>query len=116
MQTWKLDEWDAAGDVTFVFGADARKPMVARAESMPATAWRRLARPPRFEGKTEPRGRRDPVQEEIVCEKGFKHFVLRWEDGAEFKHRPDRCRRCYRLAVLRQRISVERGPRNLFQE
>ncbi|MGH7178377.1 MAG: transposase, partial [Tepidisphaeraceae bacterium] len=42
MQTWKLDEWEQSGDVTFIFGADARKPMIGRAEALPAGAWRRL--------------------------------------------------------------------------
>ena len=116
MQTWKLDEWDAAGDVTFVFGADARKPTVARAEALPEAAWRRLARPPRYEVKTEPRGRRDRVKERVVRDKGFKNLVLKLEDVAEFEHRPDRCRRSYRVVVLRKRISVERGQEKLFEE
>jgi DDE family transposase len=30
MQTWKLDAWDKAGDLTFIFGADARKEMIAQ--------------------------------------------------------------------------------------
>ena len=38
--------------------------------------------------------------------KGFKNFVLQWEDVAEFQHRPDLCRRPYRMVVLRKRISV----------
>jgi hypothetical protein len=116
MQTWKLDEWDAAGDVTFVFGADARKPMIARAEALPESAWRRLHRPPRYDVKTEPRGTRDNVKERVVREKGFKNFVPLWEDVAEFEHRPDLCRRSYRVVVLRKRISVEQGQEKLFEE
>ena len=57
MQTWKLDEWDDAGDVTFIFGADARKPMIHRAEALPAGAWRRLKREAKYQIKTEPRAR-----------------------------------------------------------
>ena len=45
MRTWKLDEWDKAGDLTFIFGADARQPMIARAQELPRTAWQRLERP-----------------------------------------------------------------------
>ncbi|HEY2588976.1 MAG TPA: IS1380 family transposase [Tepidisphaeraceae bacterium] len=116
MQTWKLDGWDDAGDVTFVFGADARKPMVARAEALAASAWRRLARPAKYDVRTEPRGRRDNVKEQVVRDKGFKNFVLRWEDVAEFEHRPDLCRRPYRMVVLRKRISVEQGQHKLYEE
>lgn len=49
-------------------------------------------------------------------EKGFKNFVPRWEDVAEFEHRPDLCRRSYRVVVLRKRVSVERGQEKLFEE
>jgi hypothetical protein len=116
MQTWKLDEWDQAGDVTFIFGADARKPMIARAEALPETSWRRLDRPAKYEVKTEPRARPDNVKEQVVRAKGFKNFVLQWEDVAEFEHRPDRCNQCYRMIVLRKRISVEQGQAKLFEE
>jgi len=116
MQTWKLDEWDAAGDVTFIFGADARKPMIARAEALAPEAWRRLKRPAKYEVKTEPRGRPDNVKEQVVREKGFKNFVLQWEDVAEFQHRPDLCGKSYRVIVLRKKISVEQGQEKLFEE
>ena len=101
MQTWKLDEWDAAGDVTFIFGADARKPMIARAQALPESAWRRLARPAKYQVKTVPRARPDNVREQVVRAKGFKNFVLQWEDVAEFEHRPDKCAKAYRVIALR---------------
>jgi hypothetical protein len=116
MQTWKLDEWDASGDVTFIFGADARKPMIARAEALSPEAWERLERPAKYEVKTEPRAVRDNVKEQVVREKGFKNFVLQWEDVAEFEHRPDLCKKSYRMIVLRKKISVEQGQEKLFDE
>jgi hypothetical protein len=116
MQTWKLDEWDAAGDVIFIFGADARKPMIARAAALPQTLWRRLARPAKYQVKTEPRARPQNVKERIVREKAFKNFVLQWEDVAEFEHQPDKCGKKYRMIVLRKRISVEQGQEKLFEE
>jgi len=116
MQTWKLDEWDRAGDVTFVFGADARKPMIGRAEALPDAAWRRLERQPKYEVKTEPRVRPENVKEQVVKDKRFKNYVLKWEDVAEFEHRPDLCGRSYRLIVLRKKISVEQGQERLFEE
>ena len=116
MQTWKLDEWDASGYVTFIFGADARKPMIARAEALAAEEWRRLERPARYQVKTDPRAKPDNVKEQIVREKQFKNFVLQWEDVAEFQHRPDLCGKSYRMIVLRKKISVERGQEKLFEE
>jgi hypothetical protein len=116
MQTWKLDEWDRAGDITFIFGADARKPMIHRAESLPETAWRRLERPAKYEVKTQERTRPDNVKEQVVRDKQFKNFVLKWEDVAEFEHRPDLCAQSYRMIVLRKKISVEKGQEKLFDE
>src|SRR5665213_3533915 len=93
MQTWKLDEWDAAGDITFIFGADARQPMIARAQAIADTQWRRLQRPAKYEVKTEPRAKPRNVKEQIVREKGYKNLVLQWEDVAQIEHRPHLCRK-----------------------
>ena len=116
MQTWKLDEWDAAGDVTFIFGADARRPMITRAQELLPESWRRLERPARYQVKTQPRARPDNVKEQIVRQKEFKNYVLQWEDVAEFQHRPDLCAKSYRMIVLRKKISVEKGQEKLFEE
>ncbi len=116
MQTWKLDEWDRAGDITFVFGADAVKSLVAKAEALPETAWQRLERPERYDVQTQERTKPENVKERIVRERGYKNFLLEWEDVAEFNHRPDRCRQSYRMVVLRKKIAVERGMQRLFEE
>jgi hypothetical protein len=116
MQSWKLDGWDQSGDITFVFGADARKPMVARAQALPEAAWQRLQRPARYQVQTQPRTRPQNVKEQVVRDKQFKNLVLKGEDVAEFEHRPDLCRQAYRMVVLRKRISVEKGQEKLFEE
>ena len=116
MQTWKLDAWDQAGDITFIFGADARRPMVARAQALPATAWRRLERSARYEVQTQERAKPPNIKEQVVRDKRFKNFVLQWEDVAEFEHRPHLCQRAYRMIVLRKKIYVEQGQDRLFEE
>ena len=116
MQTWKLDEWHNSGYVTFYFGADARKPMVARAQALPESDWRRLQRPVRYEVQTQERTKPENVKEQIVREKEFKNLVLQWEDVAEFEHRPDLCKQSFRMIVLRKLISVEKGQARLYDE
>jgi hypothetical protein len=116
MQTWKLDEWDGAGDVSFIFGADARKPMIARAQALAPWDWRPLERPAKYEVQTEPRARPDNVKEQVVVEKQFKNYVLLGEEVAEFQHQPDLCQNSYRMIVLRKKISVEKGQQKLFEE
>jgi hypothetical protein len=115
-QTWKLDGWDQAGDITFIFGADANKALETRAAALPESDWRRLERPARYAVKTEPRAKPENVKERIVRERGFKNFVLQWEDVAEFEYRPTRCKQAYRMIALRKKISVEKGQEKLFEQ
>ena len=116
MQTWKLDEWDQTGYVTFVFGADAGKTLIGKAEALPQTAWRRLERPARYEVQTQERAKPENVKERVVRERGYKNFILQWEDVAEFDYQPHLCRQSYRMVVLRKKIAVERGMERLFEE
>jgi hypothetical protein len=115
-QTGKLDEWDERGCVTFIFGADAGRPLVARAEALAQGAWRRLRRPARYDVLTQPRARPENVKQRIVRERGYKNFILQWEDVAEFDYQPTRCRRAYRMIALRKKIAVEQGQERLFEQ
>jgi hypothetical protein len=116
MQTWKLDAWDQMGDVHFYFGADAKRSLIARAQALPAPAWQRLERAPKYEVQTQERAKPPNVKEQVVRAKGFTNFVLQGEEVAEFAHRPDLCRQPYRMVVLRKLIAVEKGQERLFEE
>lgn len=114
-QTGKLDGWDTAG-VRFYFGADARKPLIFRAESLDPSAWRRLERPAKYEIKTQERQKPENVRRRIVREAKFKNLVLDWEDVAEFEHQPKLCKKPYRMIVLRKKTAMERGQERLFED
>jgi hypothetical protein len=90
--------------------------MIHRAEALPQSAWQRLDRPAKYEVKTKERTKPQNVKEPIVREKGFKNFVLQWEDIAEFEHKPGKCKKSFRMITLRKRISVEKGQDKLFEE
>ena len=115
-QAWKLDEWDQAGDVTFIFGVNAMPNLQRRAGELPESAWQRLARPPRYQVQTEERHKPDNVKERIVRERGYTNMVLQYEDVAEFTYRPAHCKRDYRMVALRKKISVEKGQTQLFEQ
>jgi hypothetical protein len=115
-QTWKLDEWDDAGNVKFIFGFDANSALEARAKELPESAWKRLNRPPRYQVKTEERQKPQRVKEQIVRARGYKNLVLEYEDVAEFQYRPGKCKRDYRIVALRKLISVEEGQEQLFEQ
>jgi hypothetical protein len=115
-QTAHLDRWDAAGDVGFIFGLDARQGLVSLAELLDNSQWKRLERPPRYEVKTEPRRRPENVKERIVRERNYQNLVARWEDVAEFDYRPTACQKAYRIVALRKKLALKMGQDTLWEE
>jgi hypothetical protein len=111
--TANFDRWSEQG-VAFVFGYDAYGNLVTRAQDVPATKWRRFRRPPRYEADSS-REKRPHVKEQLVEEKGWKNRVLKAEHITEFAHQPDKCRRPYRMIVLRKKIDEKRGQKVLFE-
>jgi hypothetical protein len=115
-QTEHLDRWHAVREVRFVFGYNALPNLVAKAEKLPASAWQPLARPPRYDVKTRPRQRPDPVKDRIVRQRQFDVLRLQSEEVAEFDYRPTACAHTYRMVVVRKHISKEKGEAVLFPE
>ena len=114
-QTGELDRWDADG-VDFVFGIDAMANLVKIADELPETAWKRLIRPPKHEVRTQARARPENVKERVVREREFENIRLVSESVAEFDYRPGRCRKTYRVVVVRKNLSVEKGEQRLFDD
>jgi hypothetical protein len=115
-QTEHLDRWDDAGDVHFLFGFDAHATLTARADGLPASAYRVLERPPGYVIKTTSRERPERVKAEIVRERGFVTIHTLEERVAEFAYRPVACQRSYRLVVLRKRLGIDKGSVRLREE
>jgi hypothetical protein len=113
--TANFDRWSEEG-VDFVFGMDARKNLVKLANTLPEREWEPLERRPKYEVKTEERNRPDNVKEEIVKKREYENKKLQSEHVAEIRYRPVKCKREYRLVILRKNISVEKGEQRLFDE
>jgi hypothetical protein len=112
--TEHLDRWDDDG-VCFVFGYDACAALVARAkdDEVLSEEYQQLRR---HAERCFVRAHPPEVKEQIVRDKGFKNIRLKSEDVAEFQYQPRRCRRPYRVIVLRKNLSVERGEQVLFDD
>ena len=110
--TANFDRW-TQDEVGFVFGMDAHPKVVGLAEAVPAQQWKGLDRPPRRRGERKP-GQR--FKERIVRERGYRNQTLVREDVTEIDYRPVKCRRSYRLVILRKTISMEKGQRRLFDQ
>jgi hypothetical protein len=114
-QTAHLDRWDDQ-DVRFVFGIDAMANLKARAEDLPESLWKPLTRPAKYDVQTKPRQRPEHVKERIVKERRYKNIRLQSEQVAEFDYCPTKCRKTYRIVVLRKNLSIERGEQVLFDD
>jgi len=114
-QTGHLDGWDQKG-VRFIFGINAMPNLIERAENLPEDLWRPLLRPAKYAVKTQPRRRPENVKERIVLQREYENIRLRSEDVAEFAYRPTKCRKTYRIVVLRKNLSVEKGEHVLFDD
>lgn len=113
--TSEFDRWDEGG-VRFIFGNDARKNLVARADKMPEESYRELERRAERVIATEPRARPENVKDVIVRERGFRTLRPNGEDVVEFEYQPGKCTKAYRVVALRKNITVTRGETALFDE
>ncbi len=107
-----LDRWSKEG-VEFVFGMDAGRGMVGRAERLPERSWKKLTRQKKRKGR---RRRRGNVKRQRIREAGYRNLELAEEHTAEFEYRPRPCKKTYRVVAVRKRIRVNKGQRRLFDE
>lgn len=113
--TAHFDRWTKYG-VRFAFGVDAMPNLVRIAESLEQRLWGVLRRRKKESLTGERRKKPENVKEQIVVEKGYRNNRLQREHVAEFEYRPTKCKRSYRVVVLRKSLSVEKGQVRLFED
>jgi len=114
-QTDHLDRWDAGG-VKFVFGIDAMANLYELAEQLPEKAWKVLHRRAKYAVKTRPRRRPENVKQQVVEAHEFEDIRLVKEYVAEFRYRPTKCKREYRVVVVWKDLEVHKGQKKLFDD
>ena len=112
--TSNFDKW--SGKVDFVFGMDACPGFVRRAQQIPQEKWKVLRRAAKYKVKTKKREKPARVKEQIVRERAFKNIRLESEHVTEFDYSPTKCKKVYRMVVVRKNLSVEKGQRKLFDD
>jgi DDE family transposase len=111
----QFDRWAQQAD--FVLGTDNNTALRTRADALEASAWTRPHRPAPEETKTgTTRTRRHNRKQESVAERGYLNLRLNHEDVAEFSYQPGKCRRPYRVVVVRKNISRMKGEQALIEE
>lgn len=113
--TANFDRWSERVD--FILGTDSIAALRTRAEALLEQAWQRLQRPARYQTKTcTTRARRPNRKKEIIKQREFLNLELNHEDVAEFTYWPGKCKRDYRVVVLRKNISRAKGEAALIDE
>jgi hypothetical protein len=105
--------WDDAG-VQFVFGMDANRAFVSRADALDDQVWTTLDRPHKDAGTTALRAKRRDYKDTVIRLRGYTTLRLAAESYAEMPYTTGG--RTYRLIVLRKNISVLRGEELLGDE
>ena len=112
--TENFDKWDERSK--FVFGVDAQHNLVKIADSLSKKQWKPLERRVKYKVKTEKRRRSENVKARIVKEREFKNIRTVSEHVAEFDYKPGKCKKTYRVVVLRKNLTVEKGELALFDD
>ncbi len=113
--TVNCDRWSERAD--FIFGYDAQPAIIEQAEALGAEEWKPLERKPRHVSRTgKTRSKRPDEKGRIVRERGYVNKRLNFEDVAEYDYRPAKCRRTYRMVVVRKNISRMKGELTLVDE
>lgn len=114
-QTERLDDWDREG-VKFVFGIDATRGLYELAGELPPDAWKTLIRRAKYAVQTQPRRRPENVKQQVVEARKFEDIRLVKEHVAEFRYRPAKCKRDYRVVVVWKELDVYQGQKKLFDD
>jgi len=112
--TANFDRWTNDG-VEFTFGMDAQRNLVELAERVAEKDFAPLNRCA-CAPVARPRQRPENVKAILINERGYEKLILEEEHVAEITYRPQKCRRAYRLIILRKTIRVERGQQHLFDQ
>jgi hypothetical protein len=112
--TEQLDGWDQRG-WKFILGIDAHAKLVGLAQALPESAWKALERLPKYEIRTEPRRKAFRFKEEIVIQRGFENKKLLGEMVAEIDYRPAKCKKKFRVVIVRKNISLQKGEQVLLE-
>lgn len=110
--TEHFDKWDEK--CKFVFGVDAMRNLVKIADEI--SDWHLLEKEPKYEVKTQPRRKPENVKEEVIKRRNFKNKRTESEHVAEIAYRPGKCKKTYRMIILRKTLKVVQGELELFDE
>lgn len=112
--TAHLDRWDER--CTFIFGVDAMNNLSKIANEIDASDWLPLEKKAKYAVKTQPRQKPENVKQQVVKRRKFKKIRTEAEHVCHFVYRPGKCKKAYRMIVLRKTLKVVKGELELFDD
>lgn len=112
--TGNFDRWSERS--IFVFGMDARENLVKIANSISESLWELFEREKKYTVKTKERKRPENVKDQVVKKRKFKKIQTESEYLAEFSYQPGKCKKTYRMIVLKKNLEVIKGEVSLFDD
>jgi len=112
--TEHFDKWDDR--CTFIFGVDAMPNLVKIANEIDEFDWEALPKKPKYQVKTRKRRRPENVKQQVVKKRKFKKIQTEAEHFCHFTYQPGKCKKTYRMIVLRKTLKVLKGEMNLFDD
>jgi hypothetical protein len=112
--TDNFDRW--AQRSIFVFGMDARANLVKIADGIAESQWELFEREEKYTVKTKERKRPVNVKDQVIKRRKYKKIQTESEYLAEFSYQPGKCKKSYRMIVLKKKIKVIRGEVPLFND
>lgn len=112
--TANFDKWDQR--CMFVFGVDAMPNLNKIANGIAPEDWQELEKEPKYEIKTRTRKRPENIKKQVVKRRKFKNLQTESEHIAEISYKPGKCKKNYRMVILKKTIKVTKGELQLFDE
>lgn len=109
--TENFDRWDEK--CRFVFGINAMPNLIQIAQGLSQRAFEPLLRKPQYTVQTTPRKKPDKIKPKIVKARNFKTIHLLREEVAEFTYCPGKCKKTYRIVVLKKHLKITKGDQVL---
>ena len=115
-QTEHLDRWDARRRAVHLRHRRHEAALRTRRRICRQTPGKRCVRPAKYEVKTQPRRRPENVKQQVVEAREFEDIRLVKEHVAEFRYRPAKCQKAYRVVVVWKELEVYQGQKQLFDD
>jgi hypothetical protein len=112
--TRKFDEW-TEDKVKFIFGFAKNFNLELEADLLDKNQWKRLYSAKKKKGKKS-RKKKERVKESLVISRGYKNVVQKNVYVSEFKYRPVKCKKDYRVIVVKKILDVKFGQELLFED